>query len=501
MRAKETDAISGMHMPAGESMWASPADDEEEEDEDMKKEALGLTSVPGEQQRDYQLEQPFHIKDPDNVGVIDVETPVDLPPMNNAKDSSPEKKMEELLEDLIQQLESRGYAEKAQMLKTSQLQQDPKAVWAAAAEAEKQAWAPIIAEVKDEASDHNVPHFTTDVEAVRSEWLAAVNGPNPATDEKTMVRPYVSKLRSVITQAMKDMGRADSRHGFQDGEMKSWESEGGQKSHLWDNNIRLYEQKAVALVQAARQLQMSGMPSIDKPEAKPQQAAKSRGASGWDSYAASGADQKALADAWQAKPPEGYDPEFSSFQQWYLKKHQELGRHFGPKEALEMIGGAAAPEEAKPEEKTVGLTDGEGEVDKDGKPAEEAAKPEETSETVRARVEAFLTDILSDARRVRGLLGTRNRATKQRIRNLGGVDGAAEAIIEAAGGWENLARLGTEVRQDDRGRSAFSEFDTAVWKFLKEARRAQRRGRAEDGELERAEARAERMEFLNKISS
>lgn len=170
MRAKETDAISGMHMPAGESMWASPALDkipgglademsisdfdpkaiekgmkvelEHTDDEDlakeiamdhlkeepkyydklevMEKKALGLTSMPGEQQQDYQFEQPFHIKDPDNVGVIDVETVVDIPPINNAEDSSLEKKMKDLLEDLIHQLESRGYNKYSSLIKKSQ---------------------------------------------------------------------------------------------------------------------------------------------------------------------------------------------------------------------------------------------------------------------------------------------------------------------------------------------------------------------------------------------
>lgn len=170
---KKSEAISGMHMPSGENMWASPtvgnaddkaegcktpeskfhitikpneiggivelpfdtnlSEDEAKEMEDkihdaledvlaplFDKEAMGLTSVPGEQQKDYQFEQDHHIKSPGNEGVIDVESVVDLPPMNNSDDSKSENTMEELLEDLMEKLESRGHSRYASIIKKSQ---------------------------------------------------------------------------------------------------------------------------------------------------------------------------------------------------------------------------------------------------------------------------------------------------------------------------------------------------------------------------------------------
>jgi hypothetical protein len=90
---RKKDVASGMHVPSGENMWAYPADDDILDDEQDKilKSAVGLTSFPGEQQKDYQFEQPMHIKDPNNIGIIDVDTVVDLPPINYCGDNKMRK--------------------------------------------------------------------------------------------------------------------------------------------------------------------------------------------------------------------------------------------------------------------------------------------------------------------------------------------------------------------------------------------------------------------------
>lgn len=462
MRAKETDAISGMHMPSGENLWASPADDEEdeEEEEDMKKEALGLTSVPGEQQKDYQLEQPFHIKDPDNVGVIDVESVIDVPPMNNAKDSEPEKKMEELLEDLIKQLESRGYADKAELVKSAYPGQAggvPHPQWKSR---------PKLSPPSKPAKSEPEPNYGTS---------------DPSKDEFGADYESFASIEDMISSGLLTKQQADwlRRQSL----TQSFSPEVLRKELGMD--IAYAKQLSDLLIEEAQSAQ----------RAHSQQAAKSRSPSGWDSYASAGEGQKALSNAWQANPPEGYTSDFSSFQQWYLKKYQEIGRHFGPDEALSMIGGPA--EEAAPAEEVksevVGITDEDQPAEET---SEEPARP--TEESVKGLVEQFLTDIMSGSARVRGFLGTRNRATKQRIRNLGGVDGAADAIIEMAGGWENLAKYDTARDQDKK---LFSDLEQVAWRLLKEARRAQRRGRADDDELDRSEARSKRAQFLEKIAN
>ena len=113
---RKKDVSSGMHVPSGENMWAYPADDdmiddEAEEKDIMLKSAVGLTSIPGEQQRDYQFEQPMHIKDPNNIGIIDVDTVVDMPPINYCGDKKMRKdKIEDILKLLSDDKVKKSFA-------------------------------------------------------------------------------------------------------------------------------------------------------------------------------------------------------------------------------------------------------------------------------------------------------------------------------------------------------------------------------------------------------
>lgn len=533
MRVKLADVASGAHIPSGENMWASPADDNSSEKKisfknelgndveisiedvtdsgiDSKgrevdfdavkitmvgpnstseniitlieaenlrsllnsaleeallvKEALGLTSIPGEQQNDYQFEQPFHVKDPDNVGVVDVDTPLDLPPINYAEDSEMENKMKDLLEDLIEELESRGYSSKAEMIKIAYPGQTGQVPGYGSPYGKNKPYypknppkAPIgyFDDLKYQTSDPNVDEF--------GEPYRSFTSINEMVKEGLLTREqagwliFQSKNQSFSPQDLQRILGLDIEYANQ----------------------------------LSRLLLEQSKKEVQRPS---QQAATSRALSGWDAYAASGRGQRALADAWQASPPQGFDASFNSFKAWYAQKFKELGRHFGPEEALVMIKPPQTPKVNQDVSKIPSQPQAEDLVgaktrslDSAQQSAPDSNKPAiaPTRENIAAALIRLMRGMPLTAPGIDGNIlesGKISRMTKRYLRGIG-----ADRTIRTMDDQNKVINLAsTAITQVDLGGKSFEEavnerlagldanearkaFDGLVWQYLQRA--------------------------------
>lgn len=550
MRAKPTEAISGMYMPSGENMWASPADDKSEDkvsfenelgnqisisieelkdsgknsegekiDFDaikitmkgpdsvmentvteveaqklhdvlmkfLKKEAIGLTSIPGEIQNDYNSEQSPHIKDPHNVGIIDVESPVSLHPINKAEDSHPENKMEELLQELIEHLESKGYADKVNLIKKAYPGQTGQVPGYGAPFGSR----PVS--VKTPAKIPAKPLVTED----------RLQTSDPYKDEFGEGYQSFSSIADMVEAGLLTKSQAD------------WLISQSRNQSFPPQFL----QKELGLdIEYAKQLS----DLLSEEASRPQQAARSRDVSGWDRYSqVGGPDAAALARAWQAGPPQGYDTSFDAFKTWYSDKYQELGRHFSPREALSMIQVAEKP--AVQEKATAPE-----ELAKEG-----PAVPGETEVTEELSVTPTRENIMGSLERLmRGMpmrtpgaeenvleSGRVSRMTKRYLRGIGSdrtirtqedqekvIGLATSAISQVTLDGKTFEETVREELSGLEGNEARKVFDGLVWQYLRRAwaaygslagkevsdRREERRMRRLDRQTRRQIDRAER---------
>lgn len=512
MRAKETEAISGMHMPSGENLWASPADDEEvEEEDDIKKEALGLTGIPGEQSKDYQLEQPFHIKDPDNVGVIDVDTVVDLHPTNKAEDSEAENTMDKLLSELVDELDKRGYKEQAILVKESQSTAGTLA--AGGAGSALGLLAGIIPGINMIPAPLRMALGGTAGMAL----YRYLSGNPEEKDRATQLADQIMELaQKLVSYGANDQDIEDLiDHKVKPGDLPVRMGDRLDSGWFGSRNQAVLEVQKIAadfvrVSDQFRALTEKGESATQVARTAPKRT-ESPALSGWAKYVAHGPIYKQFADAWQSSPPEGFTADYGSFGRWYNKTKDELGRHFGPEEALKMI--QKAPEEVFEPEATPEPESMEGVTTE--QPATEAPADQvagespiaPNSDNVKGSVERLLRGASMDTMDGERVFesGRIRRMTRRLLRSISGdrtignaadqekaIVAATEAVLMGSMDGRSFEEAITAETAGMSAQEARPVFDGIVFQFLQRVSGREGMERRTQRRLRRMQRRSER---------
>ena len=511
MSNKNAEAISGMHVPSGENLWAYPSADDSElnsekendsEEDDMDKKAMGLTSIPGEQSQDFQFEQPFHIKDSDNVGVIDVDTVVDLPPGNNAEDSKSENTMNELLTDLIDELDKRGYKKHAGVISGSIVKRADYEGAGAAIGAGAGLVAGLIPIVNivpapirmlvGGATGAALAHYLT-------------QNPDKKSDlerQKKIVDALADHLRSLGLKDDQIQRVADEKlppgdiPGEVGGSTFNW-SEMTKKGTEYLAAVRLYNKMLKEASEAS---------SSQKARVAPVRRETRPTMSGWGNYISNGPIYKAFADKWQTMTPEGFTPDFSSFVSWYNKKKNELGREFGPEEASDIIASAPEDDENISPLRTEQSPVGSDEANKD-EAIGEALPIEPTTDNVRQSIQRLLRGVpmsTSNGDRVFES-GRVRRMTRRILRSISGdrtignpadqesaIEMAANAVMMGTLDGKSLSDMVSAELKGKSAEEARPYFDGIVWQILQRVSGREGMERRTKRRLDRLQRRSER---------
>jgi hypothetical protein len=324
-----------MHVPSGENMWAYPADDdmiddELEEKDIILKSAVGLTSIPGEQQKDYQFEQPMHIKDPNNIGIIDVDTVVDLPPINYCGDKEMRKdKLEDIFLDLKNEEINKTAQSKPWKEYTSDRFFELQRVWETTT---LKSIENFLSKITDEISRYRF---------IISQREITFTGSRPEIMTLANVRKLMTELYNDVSNfdfIYSNIALAKTKFQEIDTSIKS-------KSKLLPQSIINAWQKTgydisqfLQLKETETKFDNTPEPQVYKPTiTAPRQAPTYSKDQVWNKYIGEDQAKVNLYRIWQEQTPAGYDKSYNSFVVWYNNKKQQLGRHFGPEEAVRFI--------------------------------------------------------------------------------------------------------------------------------------------------------------------
>lgn len=458
------EAASGMHVPVGETMFSIPnkADDEEVEDDDMKKEALGLTNPPQSITGGEVLELPGSPQPPGMSRELgeDEETEffgakedgVDFPPEHyktqkkqEVKSDEPDEdffeflftnkdfkreafaiedsKMKDLLTTLAKGLEKIGEEDSARKVFEKVSEERPELTAARSALGDAltkflryiKVGAYVDLSNKEHMTDNNNPldmreryykGFQDEVykrvyDGIRSE-ASVSDVENLSIDLRELVKTHLSsKLGSGYVK-------------LQDSNVKLLSDKVEEASKAYNQTVSEYGesyQNHVELVDPYSEYKREPGYGVKKPEGGEGEAPTGgKSATGWEGYiqrAAPGVGES-VRDAWAAyvaaNPEKGYDESFGSWLAWYNSVRGD--RHLSPDEVLGMLkveGTVPGEEGATPGEEGIDgpvAKPAEGEVDEHGKPVGEDAEAPiaEEGKEPREALEEYFRALSSDLR-------------------------------------------------------------------------------------------------------
>ena len=423
----EEEAVSGMHEPSGDNLWTVPSMGEE----NLKKDALGLTSIPQSINGGELLQLPGAPQPPGLSREVGDDEETDFfganddsfsfHPRNDEKvidkkekpskaffdflftnkseineNSGEEKgiKMKALLENLENSLKKIGAIEK-----------DENLVALAAVPA-------LILEIPIALVGLGLYHYLKDPKVPREEK----NSAQSVADELNKIMEDGKKL-GLTLEDFKDMinGRKEEQLLLQG--VNRRRTQKGEPSHSDEDGQKILAllKRAHAIAESLKETSKSHAVTEEQPKVPVD---RTTIAKGWGSYATSDIKEKVKKawDAWVAANPDaGYDASFYSWVAWYKAEKNKAGKDLSPEEVIS----ALQLEEKGPTGQPPTAEAGEGAEDT---PAEES--PVDTRE---ALVE-FLTKIEDDTKIV-GLLGVRHRRAKRQIRRAGGPESAAIILL------------------------------------------------------------------------
>lgn len=542
------DVASGQHQPSGENLWAVPsfADDDIEDDEDIKKEALGLTSVPQSLYGGEVLTLPGspqppglsrEMGDDEETDLFGAESDiVDAPPehykeqrypsdskkdmpaesffdflftnnkLESENSSIKDNNMKKALFDLAINLKKIGEKEAAKIISKAQVTDMD-------LEYRDQARTEYKDKYKSYFGQSRVPSEEVNrlTEVVKNDFynkfikrLKYIDRKNSArTDEiEQLFSDIIMDLTSDtpqnanIEQYSRALLEAATRflHKINKNNREVWKNRYQNETlyNVYTNHIEKMKDLKRSLISLSAPSQAPA-DQKDTGSYESERQPTSSYATGWESYISKTPDGEKVRDAWiqWSSGVEGYTPDFSSWVSWYNQKVKELGRHLSVNEVVNSLSDSPSQMVAKPEEEGTAVPESpQGEQQGRQEGMEERDIAVEDSDSVRRNIEQIIADVFSGKYRLRGPF---TQATaKRRIRRLGGVEGAAEAVIAEAGGLDNLMGYSRERRTNERGNLVLSQLESAVIRLLKDARKTQRRS-------ERVRASEERIELLYKI--
>lgn len=346
---KKKDVASGMHVPSGENMWAYPVDDdmidnEAEEKDIMLKSAVGLTSIPGEQQKDYQFEQPMHIKDPINIGIIDVDTVVDMPPINYCGDKEMRK---EKLEDIFLELKNEEINKTAQAFPAVSLISQFGTKSPKVSKPWKQYTDDRFFEQQKEWESGTLKSINNFLSIANKEYVKnlAYSGATILVGVPAFTTSTKLALISSIYKNVSNFDFIYSNVEWAKTKLQGINTWVKSKSNLLPQSIINAWNKTsydisqfLQLKETETKFDNAPEPQVYKPTiTAPRQAPIYSKEQDWNKYIGEDRAKANLYRTWQEQTPAGYDKSYNSFTAWYNNKKQQLGRDFNPEEAVRFI--------------------------------------------------------------------------------------------------------------------------------------------------------------------